>query len=141
MSPTSRWRSRLMVVAVLAIVLPIGAAVLYHFPPGEYDFYPRCMLQSWTGLYCPGCGGTRCIGALVRADLPQAMAYNALLVVLLPFGAVMSFAMAYRDWTGRRLLPRMPQWAITTLVWLIILFGVLRNVDVYPLTLLAPHVL
>ncbi len=78
--------------------------------------------------------------ALAHGDLPQAVAYNPLLIVMLPFVAVGLFAMAFRLWTGRRLpLPRLPGWAIYTLLCVIVLFGVLRNVDVYPLTLLAPH--
>ena len=138
MLSASRWRIRLVLVAVAVIVLPAGAAVLYHFPPEQYEFYPRCMLHALTGLYCPGCGATRCVAALVRGDLAQAMAYNALLVVLLPVLAVATVALLFRVSTGRP-LPRVPQWSIAALVGMIILFGVLRNVDVYPLTLLAPH--
>lgn len=140
--PALRWRGRLLLVLVLALVLPAGAALLYHFPPGEASFYPPCMFHALTGLHCPGCGATRCFGALVHGDVAQAFAYNPLLIAALPFIALGLFAMAFRIWTGRRLpLPRLPAWAIYALLCVIVLFGVLRNIDVYPLTLLAPRAL
>ena len=46
---------------------------------------PNCPLYALTGLYCPGCGSTRCLYSLVHFDLPGAMAMNPLLVISLPF--------------------------------------------------------
>ena len=46
---------------------------------------PSCPLYALTGLYCPGCGSTRCLYSLVHFDLPGAMAMNPLLVISLPF--------------------------------------------------------
>jgi hypothetical protein len=138
----ARWRARLVLVFLAAIVLPGGSALLYHFPPGESSFYPPCVFHVVTGLHCPGCGATRCLGALVHGDLAQAAAYNPLLVAALPVVLVGLYAMAFRMWTGRRLpLPRLPAWAIYALFCVIVVYAVLRNVDVYPLTLLAPHTL
>lgn len=129
-------------VFVAAVMLPGAAAALYHFPPGETAFYPPCTFHALTGLYCPGCGATRCLAAIVHGDLAQAAAYNPLLVVAMPPLAVALFAMAFRMWTGRRLpLPRLPAWSIYAIFWIVVVYAVLRNVDVYPLTLLAPHAL
>jgi hypothetical protein len=142
LSSASRWRIRLVLVLVAAIVLPGGAALLYHFPPGEGTYYPTCIFHTVTGLHCPGCGATRGLAALVRGDLAQAMAYNPLFVLALPFIAIGLFALAFRLWTGRRLaLVRLPGWWGWAMLWLIVIYGVLRNVGVYPLTLLAPHAL
>jgi hypothetical protein len=128
------------VVAVAAVVLPAAAAVLYTYPPGEGSFYPPCLFHIVTGLHCPGCGGTRCAHALLHGDLPQALAWNPLLVVSLPFVAAFFISAVYRSWTGRRLpVRRLPGWATYLTLGIIIAFWVLRNIDIYPLTLLAPH--
>ena len=39
-----------------------------------------CAFQSRTGLYCPGCGGTRAFQALFRLDILQAVFYHPPLV-------------------------------------------------------------
>ena len=123
-------------------LLPAGAALLYTYPPGENSFYPPCVFHLLTGLHCPGCGATRCLSALAHGDLPQALAYNPLLVVTLPLLAAALLQMGYWLWTGRRWpVRRLPAWSIRVLLWVIVAYAVLRNIDVYPLTLLAPHTL
>ena len=137
-----RWRVRLFLVLFAALVLPAGAAVLYHYPPQPGSFYPGCMFHAITGWHCPGCGGTRCAHALVHGELARALAYNPLLVVSLPLLGLTLASSAYRQWTGRRWrLPRLPGWAGYLIFWIIIAYWLLRNVPVHPFTLLAPHVL
>jgi len=138
----SRWRVRLILVSAAAVFVPGAAALLYAVPPGPGTFYPGCVFFRLTGLHCPGCGGTRCASALVHGDVPQALAYNPLLVICLPLVALLAVSVFYREWTGRRLaLPRCPDWAGHLIFWVIVAYWVLRNVPVYPLTLLAPHTL
>ena len=134
------WRLRLVLVLAAAVLLPAGAAVLSSFPPAEYTFYPRCVFHAVTGLHCPGCGATRCLHALLHGDLAQALAYNALFVLMLPLLLAGLAAMAYSGWTGRPLFRRtVPAGAIWAFLVVMIAYWVLRNIDVYPLTLLAPH--
>ena len=45
----------------------------------------RCPIHAVTGWYCPGCGGTRAVGALLRGDLVGALRDNLLLFTVLPF--------------------------------------------------------
>jgi hypothetical protein len=133
-------RQRLVAVLAAAVLVPLLAGVLYAYPPAEYSFYPRCLFFVMTGWHCPGCGATRCVHALLRGDLGQALGYNALFVLLLPLIGLWVAHVGYLQWTGRPLVKRRwPTWAIGLLVALVAAFGVLRNVPVYPLTLLAPH--
>lgn len=39
-----------------------------------------CPIHAATGFYCPGCGGTRAVKAVLRGDLPLAFHDNALLM-------------------------------------------------------------
>jgi Protein of unknown function (DUF2752) len=136
----SRWRIRLLLVAIAAVLLPAGVATLYAFPPGETRLYPPCMLHLLTGWHCPGCGATRCVAALVHGDLLQALAYNPLLVLGMPLLAMGAAQIIFPLWTGRRWpLPAWPWWMWHVVFWVAVAFGVLRNVPVYPLAPLAPH--
>jgi hypothetical protein len=131
---------RRRVALVLAVLLPIGAVVLWRFPPTQTDWYPKCILYVQTGIYCPGCGTARCLHALTRGQILQAMAYNVVTVAFLP---VLFVWLARHVWAlirgtdppGRWLSPR-GCWLV---VALILGFAVLRNVPYYPFTLLAPH--
>ena len=44
-----------------------------------------CLIHKWTGYYCPGCGGTRAVKALLRGDVIGSFFYHP--VVL--YGAVL----------------------------------------------------
>ena len=74
------------------MTLGLAAAALVWFPPDLYGFYPVCPVHAWTGLLCPGCGGTRALAALLRGHLGEALRLNGLVVALLPialaYGAV-----------------------------------------------------
>ncbi len=63
-APLPRRRERLAIVLAAGVILPAGAVTLYLFPPATSTFYPRCYFYALTGLYCPGCGATRCLHAL-----------------------------------------------------------------------------
>ncbi len=41
-------------------------------------FHMPCMFHLLTGLYCPGCGGTRAVRYLLRGDLVQSFVYHPL---------------------------------------------------------------
>ena len=77
-SRLARW-APLLVSAGLAV----GATVVLRNvnPYVAGNPLPSCPLYALTGLYCPGCGSTRCLYSLVHFDLPGAMAMNPLLVV------------------------------------------------------------
>jgi hypothetical protein len=138
-SPRS-WGSRILIVLFAATAIPVGATLLYNFSPTEYSFYPRCIFHSVTGLHCPGCGATRCAAALLHGDLEQAFAYNPLFVLMLPFLAYGAVRIAYETWTGKRMRGyRLPGWALKVFVGVLIAYWIARNIDVYPLTMLAPH--
>ena len=62
--------SRLELLA-LGLFLLAGATacvVVLMFPPGSprTKWLPKCLFHEWTGLYCPGCGGTRALYALLQ---------------------------------------------------------------------------
>ena len=116
-------RMRVVMGASLA-----GAAVLYRFPPERYNFYPQCPVFRYLHVYCPGCGATRALAALLHARIAEALHYNALVVLLVPV-LLAYFAVAY--WKARRdevfIWPRVPVMGLTALLVMSAAFGVLRN--------------
>ena len=138
--PPTRWGTRIFLVLFAALIFPIGASIVYIFPPSEYPFYPRCMFHWATGLHCPGCGATRCVHALLRLDFPQAFAYNPLFVLVLPLLIYSGATTAYSMWTGKRVGGiRLPAWGVALLIAALLAYWILRNIDAYPFSLLAPH--
>ena len=59
-----------VVLTGLAVVLATDA----HAP-----WLPECPFHKWTGLLCPGCGGTRATLALLHGDWAASLRCNALL--------------------------------------------------------------
>lgn len=48
---------------------------LFHWSAGQG--FP-CLFHAMTGLYCPGCGGTRAVRALLRGDVLMSFQYHPL---------------------------------------------------------------
>jgi len=135
------WTQRMASYAPLAALgtLAVGASVVLRRvdPNVPGNLLPPCVFYSLTGIYCPGCGSTRCLHALVHFDLPQAFSMNPLLVLSLVPMTLLALHIAH-------LLPAPLQglahffakpmpWAVV-----IISYSLLRNLPWYPFYLLAP---
>ena len=116
-----------------------GAAAVWYFDPAKSGFLPRCPLYSLTGFACPGCGLTRGFHALLHGDIATALDYNALLPffgLLLGFGFLSLVFFAAR---GRRMgLNLLHPNALWGFLFLLMIFGVTRNLPWYPFTVLFP---
>ena len=101
---------------------------------------PACAFRRITGLYCPGCGGTRCTKHLLNGDLPGALAMNPVIVVLFLVAASIIGIAVVREWKGRPdAFPLIPGWLAWTLTVMVVGFALTRNLPWWPFTLLTPH--
>ncbi len=66
--------------ALIFGVAGLWALCLYVLPSPLTKLLSGCLMHDLLLLYCPLCGGTRAVGALLRADLLSALRYNALAV-------------------------------------------------------------
>lgn len=124
--------------------LAVALWVLATVPPTDATPYPKCMFHQTTGLHCPGCGLTRSVHAALNGRFEQAFAYNVLAIVILPWLAVSGLRSLWSWVWGTPPRPsRWPagvkRWTPLTIGIVLTVFWVLRNIPVYPFTLLAPH--
>lgn len=116
-----------------------GAAAVWYFDPVNAGFFPQCPLYSMTGFACPGCGLTRGFHALFNGDILTALDYNALLPLVAVFFGYIFFSLLMVSVRGRGFAVNRTS---IGLVWgtlvLLLAFGVMRNIPVYPFTILFP---
>lgn len=131
-----KYRAAVVLGAVLALA---AAALFYHFHPA-FPFPLSCAVYEFTGFYCPGCGAGRACRALLQFRVAEAFCYNPVFVILLPFIGVY-FVARMADWVitgGNHIDKKISVRLLVVVLILVVLYGVLRNIPVYPFTLLAP---
>jgi hypothetical protein len=125
--------------ALLAGLAAGGIYLLVRNPPSAYPWLPSCVFHRVTGLYCPGCGSTRALHHLVHGRIGEALRFNPLMVLSIPFLSYL--------WLREHVLPLLgrPSGGLarsTRMGWIVfaivVSYWALRNVPVFPFTLLAP---
>ncbi len=123
-------KQKLITLGVLLVLGAAACVVLLLVPPGSphAKWLPKCMFHQLTGLYCPGCGATRALSAMLHGDLKSSLHNNLLLFPLLALIAVLI--------VKPEISLKCP--VAITIVAVVLLFTILRNIPVAPFTYLAP---
>lgn len=94
----------------------------------------ECSFLKLTGLYCAGCGGTRCANALLHGNFPQAWNFNAMLTLgAITFALCSSYLMIRITVLGKS----PPKFPVIPTPWYwagaagILLFAILRNTQTF----------
>jgi len=124
---------------VIVLVVAASAASLYVSDPADLSGWAVCPFYVATGFHCAGCGTMRGLHVLLHGDVVGAVGFNPLTMLLLPVFAY-PFLSNVRLLVQGRPLPKvaLPGASIWVLLVVVLAFWVLRNIPVYPLTLLAP---
>lgn len=121
-------------------IIVIGTAVsvlalLYYFIDARSEaIFPRCPFYMLTGWLCPGCGSQRAISALLHVEIMQAIRYNIMLVVALPFLGYSAFVFLWNTMQSRKIeqsvfySPVFPKIVLVA----IIVFTIARNIPSFP---------
>jgi hypothetical protein len=117
----------------------VGAFAVAYFDPVNAGFFPVCPFYQATGFACPGCGLTRGFHALFHGDVLGALDYNALIPVYFFVFAYLGISMFLISVRGRGLSfaafkPRL----VYSFVVVFCVFAVVRNLPVYPFSVLFP---
>lgn len=121
-----------------AAVFAAGALYLYFHDPYQYPL--PCIIKLLTGMYCPGCGAGRACFSILHGKFFDAFCYNPLLVILLPFAGGYIAARGI-DWAvtgGNHIDGKISIKLLLALLIIILVYGILRNIPVFPFSLLAP---
>ena len=122
----------------MSIITFAGVFLLRTYDPNIIgNPFPACLFHKMTGLYCPGCGLTRALHALVHFDLLRAIRMNAFFILSAPLFVLLSWRLF------RPLSPTLEKCVrpfANPWLWVIgvPLFGIVRNLPWYPFSLLAP---
>lgn len=131
---------RLVALALLVLGGMTGAMYLYFHIPQDIPFL-SCIVYEWTGFYCPGCGAGRACYSILHGEWYQAFRYNPLLVILLPW-LTLYLIVWIGDWVWNRknrIDQIVPFWLAFIVLVIVIAYGVLRNIPMYPFILLQPY--
>lgn len=135
----SRW-SRRPWTLLSALVSIAGCAALFTHER-LLGMMPPCLFHRWTGCYCPGCGGRRCVMMLMQGRWLEALHMNALVIAM----AVGLFCLlareAWRECSGSGQPFAMTPLRGVLIVVAIVGFWLLRNVPFRPFVWLAPYAL
>ena len=126
-------KQRIFKVIFISILL---SSILfgYYFLNCRFDVGIPCIIYSTTGHYCPGCGITRMLFALIRLDIKEAFMYNQLMFILLPFMVLGYLYYIYLYVTGKKdkILVRIPMFVWILLVASVLVFTICRNLPWFP---------
>jgi hypothetical protein len=122
----------------LALAGALGVLVLRLAWPAWPSAVPPCTVHRFTGLHCPGCGGTRGTVKMLEGDLMGAFSMNAAVTgVSLVFAGVIA-AGVWQEWRGGKSRV-FPSWLAWGLAGFVVAFGLVRNLPWWPFTLLVPQ--
>lgn len=112
------------------IICPLISAVLLYFLAGyiaSHFMLPGCMTYQFLGIYCPGCGMTRSVIALLHGDVLLSLRQNAFVIFAIIVAVVLYIRFALRFF-GVQLKPlKLSKKAIYLFLIAAALYSVLRN--------------
>lgn len=124
----------------LLIGITAMAVLFFVLNPSEHEIFPRCIFNSITGYYCPGCGSQRAIHNLLHLNFTGVIHNNFLFIpafLLIAYHYLHSILNKWMNWK----LPNIFYYKSTP--WIIfgvvILFWIARNIPSYPFSVLAPN--
>ena len=127
------------ILLCIGLVMLAGCFYLYYNRPEE-NVWIVCLIRETTGYYCPGCGAGRACYHILHGQFYQAFRYNPLLFLLLPW-LTLYLVLCMVQWAisgHERISQHIPYWIPYVLLAIVFIYGVARNIDVYPFRLLAP---
>ena len=108
---------------VLVLLFPLYQRVADVFA----QYVTGCLLHDKLFLYCPLCGGTRAVDALLHFDFISALRYNAFVVLVLLLALSLDVWALLRLLRGKKLPLPLAGWFWIVLAAVMIVYMVLRN--------------
>ncbi|TWO31471.1 DUF2752 domain-containing protein [Seonamhaeicola sediminis] len=130
-------KKSLIILMVIGVIIILSLFFLYN--PLENSLFPKCPLYAFTGTYCPGCGSQRAIHQILNGNIITGLRHNFLIVLLVLIIIYDLFIKFLNVLLKRKFSNLLHKPAITiSLLVVILLYWVLRNINQYPFNILAP---
>jgi hypothetical protein len=115
------------IITLLIPVLRLAIVLLKDVLLTLVGYFPPCILYSNFHLYCPACGNTRSVAALLNLDLLSAIHYNIVPPILLFLSLAAYIELAtYSFGHHIKILPR-KLWIYLMGIGFIFLYLLIRN--------------
>ena len=127
------------IIVILSVALVPVLSLYFNYNPAESELFPKCLFYHLTGHFCPGCGTQRAAYKILHGDIFGGLNHNFLIILLpiiLTYDVVIYTIKKHSGKLVKNVLHH-PKTIYGILV-LVLLFWVLRNVNFYPFTILAP---
>jgi len=133
----SKLKSTFIIIGVLAL---LGMLSLYVFwNPTETNIFPSCPVYAATGIYCPGCGSQRAAHKILNGNIIEGVRHNYMIVLLAMVLLYQGFVYVMNDMLGKKIPNLLHKSKVTfSILIIVVLFWVLRNIDLFPFSELAP---
>jgi len=133
----SKLKSTFIIIGVLAL---LGMLSLYVFwNPTETSIFPSCPVYAATGIYCPGCGSQRAAHKILNGNIIEGVRHNYMIVLLAMVLLYQGFVYVMNDMLGKKIPNLLHKSKVTfSILIIVVLFWVLRNIDLFPFSELAP---
>ena len=102
------------------------ALIAYFFVYKYTGLAIQCPIHFVTGLYCPGCGLTRMLFAIIKLDFYQAFRFNPLVFILLVI-YIIYFIIKYIFKANIKI----PNRVSYSLIVVLIIYGIIRNIPLF----------
>jgi len=110
-------------------ILAVGL-IFYYFLGKDWISVPACIIYKETGLYCPACGGTRSVLALLHGDIREALWFHPVVpYTCVIYGSYLLTETFFRLTKSRSVIPiKFWKGCILLGLFLLVVHILLRNV-------------
>jgi hypothetical protein len=118
------------ILKIIAVLIPFLLITLFALRETMLELLlhlPGCPIYNMYHVYCPGCGNTRCVSALLNGNILSALRFNILPILVFIFCILgyLEFT-AYSFGQHLRLIPRNSQFYIVSAL-LLAFYTIIRN--------------
>lgn len=116
---------------VILIIFSLTVILLGYYEINKvYHIGIPCLFYKITNYKCPGCGITRALFSLIRGNIKEAIYYNKILILMVPFIVIYfgykSYLYIINIRSNKKIERILNIWAYILLI-IAILYGVFRN--------------
>ena len=114
-------------------------ALYFSWNPSDTNMFPKCPVYSASGIYCPGCGSQRAAHQILNGNILNGIRHNYLIALLALVFLYQAFMFIMNNMLDKGITNLLHKSNVTLgILIIIVLFWILRNINMFPFTELAP---